>query len=71
MKSKERIEAELKDLEATLRGLNEDKSKPLWERRRWRLWHYCSWDVKSKSPKKSHIPTAVKVLRWVLEEEPW
>ncbi len=69
MKSKERIEIELKDLEAKLKGEEEDKSKPIWERRKWRLWGYCAWDL--KSARKSHIPTAVKVLRWVLEEEPW
>jgi len=71
VKSKERIEMELKDLEAKLRGLDENKNEPLWRRRAWRLWNYCAWDVKQKSPRKSHIPTAVKALRWVLEEEPW
>lgn len=63
------IRSALEDVERTIRGLNEDKGKSLYLRRKARLWNYGGWDFEQKVPSKSHMPTALKILRWLLEEE--
>ncbi|RLI68563.1 MAG: hypothetical protein DRP02_12375 [Candidatus Gerdarchaeota archaeon] len=71
MKSKQMIRFALEDVEKILRGLDEDPKDPIWKRRAWRLWNYGAWDVeqRKKIPTKSHMPTAIKILRWVLGEQ--
>ena len=56
----------LEDAERKLSGKEDDPKDPIWERRKRRLWNYGMWDVDLSST-LSHMPTAVKVLRWILQ----
>jgi len=64
-----KIQYALQDTERTLSGKEDDPKQPIWERRKRRLWNFGVWDVTdpTKPPSFSHMPTAVKILRWVLE----
>jgi hypothetical protein len=67
MKSEERIKSELKHWEDILAGKTERQSelKHKWEKQASRLWAYGLWH--KNDIRKSHVPTVVKVLRWILE----
>ena len=64
-----KVQYALQDAERTLSGKEDDPKQSIWERRKRRLWNYGMWDVSdpAKPPSLSHMPTAVKILRWVLQ----
>ena len=64
-----KIQYALEDVERRLSGKEDDPRQPIWERRKRRLWNYGYWDVGdvTRPPAFSHMPTAVKILRWVLQ----